>query len=362
MFFEKYMNIAVTGYVGTGSSAMIDLLREYDGVNIVPEQRASYEHQVFYRSGGLFDLLAILGHGTSPVCSDQVINHFIDTMNNLYQYDYVWYGGYKNLVGDEFKKNVDDFVSSISYKFAGTNSTHQTRTYFSIKKTLLQFAAHIIYKKNFMKYGVGYKTDGKPSYVSIPSVDELQQAAVRFTSNYLKIFDRQSGVKVFDHLIWPQQIGNYAKYFNQDDLKIIVLVRDPRDVFLLNKYVWYHDPRGKRLANPSLRTEVEDFAHDWKRTFGPIPQNNNVLKIQFEDLVYHYEETVEQIENFLNLTKSQHSRMKLNFNPDKSIENTQVFNAKEEWKNEVEKLKEMLSEYLFVFPYTFTPKRKLMFD
>ena len=42
------MNVAVTGYVGTGSSAMIDLLREYDGVKIVPEERASYEHQVFY--------------------------------------------------------------------------------------------------------------------------------------------------------------------------------------------------------------------------------------------------------------------------------------------------------------------------
>ena len=362
MFFEKYMNIAVTGYVGTGSSAMIDLLREYDGVNIVPEQRASYEHQVFYRSGGLFDLLAILGHGTSPVCSDQVINHFIDTMNNLYQYDYVWYGGYKNLVGDEFKKNVDDFVSSISYKFAGTNSTHQTRTYFSIKKTLLQFAAHIIYKKNFMKYGVGYKTDGKPSYVSIPSADELQQAAVRFTSSYFKLFDSQGYINVFDHLIWPQQIENYTKYFNQDDLKIIVLVRDPRDVFLLNKYVWYHDPRGKRLANPSLRTNVEEFAHDWKRTFTPIPQSKNILKVQFEDMIYRYDDTIKEIEAFIGLSDSQHVGKKTKFDPEKSIENTQVFNSRDDWRLEVEGLLSFLSDYIYDFPYIYTPERKLMFD
>lgn len=356
------MNIAVTGYVGTGSSAMIDLLREYDGVKIVPEQRASYEHQVFYRSGGLFDLLAILGYGTSPVCSDQVINHFIDTMNNLYQYDYVWYGGYKNLVGDEFKKNVDDFVSSISYKFNGTNSTHQTRTFYSIKKTLMQLAAHVIYKKNFMKYGVGYKTDGKPSYVSIPSADELQQAAVRFTSSYFKLFDSQDNINVFDHLIWPQQIENYTKFFNQDDLKIIVLVRDPRDVFLLNKYVWYHDPRGKRLANPSLRTNVEDFAHDWKRTFTPIQESENILKVQFEDMIYRYDDTIMKIEDFIGLSDSLHVRKNTKFNPEKSIENTQVFNSRDDWKREVDAILSFLSDYIYNFPYLHTPERKFMFD
>ena len=283
-------------------------------------------------------------------------------MDNLYRYDYVWYGGYQNLVGTGFKKNIDEFVSSISYKFDGTNSTHQTRTFFSLKKALMQLAAHIIYKKNFMKYGVGYKTDGKPSYVSIPNVEELQQAAIKFTDGYFKLFDNKDTINVYDHLIWPQQIENYSKFFNNDDLKIIVLVRDPRDVFLLNKYVWYHDPRGKRLANPSLRTKVEDFVHDWERTFKPIPQGKNIMRVQFEDLVYRYEETVAEIENFLGISSSQHIRKKEKFNPHKSIENTQVFNTKDEWRQEVESIEFMLPDNLYTFPYTYTPQRKLMFD
>lgn len=356
------MNVAVTGYVGTGSSAMIDLLREYKGVSIVPEERSSYEHQVFYRSGGLFDLLAILSQGTSPVCSDQIINRFIDTMYNMYQYDYVWYGGYKNLVGDVFLKNVDDFVSSISYKFSGTNSTHQTHTYFSIKKALMQFASHVIYKKNYMKYGVGYKTDGKPSYVSIPSVEELQKAAEKFTSGYLDLFDKKHEINVFDHLIWPQQIENYSKFFNQDDLKIIVLVRDPRDVYLLNKYVWYHDARGKRLSNPSLRTNVEDFVYDWLRTFKPLPKSNNLLIIQFEDLVYNYDETLSRIEDFLEISPSNHLDKREYFNPQKSIENTQVFNARKDWDTEVMGMKNSLCKFIYNFPYKYNPELKLMFD
>lgn len=357
------LNIAITGYVGTGSSAMIDLLREYSGVKIVPDQRSSYEHDVFYRSGGLFDLCAILGQGTSPVCSDKVINRFIETMENLYRYDYVWYGGYKNIVGSDFVKMVNDFVASISYRFEGSNSTHQLRTKFSPVKALLQLASHVVYKKKYMKYGVGYVHDGKPSYVSIPSDEELVNAAKALTTRYFQLFDAESGIsKVFDHLIWPQQLNNYLKYFDDESFRVIVMKRDPRDVYLLNKYVWYYTPVGIRTAVPSLRTEAGDFVHDWQRTVRQGFAQPNVLQVQFEDLVYHYEETVAIIEEFLGLSSSQHIRKYEKFNPQKSIENTQVYNSKVEWKQEVEIITSALSNDLYAFPYTYTPQRKLMFD
>lgn len=356
------MNIAVTGYVGTGSSAMIDLLREYDDVSIVPEQRKSYEHEVFYRSGGLFDLCAILGQGTSPVCSDKIINRFIDTMTNLYKYDYVWYGGYKNLLGDDFLKSVDDFVNAISYSFKGSNSTHQIRTRFSLTKALLQFAAHIVFKRSYMKYGVGYVMDGKPSFVSLPTNEELVHACQKFTDTYFSLFKTNTNNRVFDHLIWPQQVDSFMKCFDEDKLKVIIMKRDPRDVYLLNKYVWYYTPLGVRTSVPSLRTNVDEFITDWQRTVRKSFKSNNILQIQFEDLVYHYDETVHTIEEFLGILPTQHIRKYNTFNPEKSIENTQVYNSNLDWKKEVRDIEEKLKQDLYTFPYEYSPTRKLMFD
>ena len=356
-------NISVTGYVGTGSSAMIDLLREYDGMKIVPEQRASYEHDIFYRSGGLFDLCAIMSQGTSPVCSDKVINRFIDTMENLYRYDYVWYGGYKTLVGEDFMKMTNRFVESISYRFEGSNSTHHLRTRFSPVKALLQLASHVVYKKKYMKYGVGYVRDGKPSYVSIPTEDELVQACKELTNAYFNLFGSEENCsKVFDHLIWPQQTDTFMKYFDSDNFRVIVMKRDPRDVFLLNKYVWYYSPIGVRTAVPSLRTEVDGFIFDWQRTLRDNFVHDNVMQVQFEDLVYDYNNTVDKIENFLGLSSKQHTRQYQKFDPKKSIENTQVYNAKPEWTEEVTPILTVLKNDIYTFPENRKPNIKLMFD
>lgn len=48
------MNIAVTGFYGTGSSAVIDLLREYEGVSCAIRER--YEHYSFLQRDCIFDL------------------------------------------------------------------------------------------------------------------------------------------------------------------------------------------------------------------------------------------------------------------------------------------------------------------
>ena len=41
---ESKINVAVTGYFGTGSSAVVDLLKEYENVRVVPFENQSYEH------------------------------------------------------------------------------------------------------------------------------------------------------------------------------------------------------------------------------------------------------------------------------------------------------------------------------
>ena len=43
---SEKVNVAVTGYFGTGSSAVVDLLKEYEDVRVAPFDNQSYEHNV----------------------------------------------------------------------------------------------------------------------------------------------------------------------------------------------------------------------------------------------------------------------------------------------------------------------------
>ena len=118
------INVAVTGYFGTGSSAVVDLLKEYKPVKIVPYSGQSYEHNVLYHHGGLYDVCALLSRGNTLYTSDKVINNFITEMKRLNDYDYVWFGSYQKLFGDRFMELVYEFVDSIAEKREDKTTNH----------------------------------------------------------------------------------------------------------------------------------------------------------------------------------------------------------------------------------------------
>lgn len=355
---EQKLNVAVTGFYGTGSSAVIDLLREYKGVNVVPEIGRLYEHMPFYVSGGLFDTCTLLTHGNTPLGSDRIINNFIDSMERLNKYNFGWFGSYNALFGNQFIDAVNKFVKSISENRKGQNSNHIVRAYFSPVKALAQVAAKIIYKRKFGKYGVGYQNDSKPVYFSMPTEEELYDAAREFTDSYFEMFNTDGKVKIYDHLIWPQQVDTHARCFS-DNLKIIVLDRDPRDIFLCSKYIWCKPPIGH--GDPHFPVLPSLYADEWSRTVTEHTSNPNALRVHFEDLVYNYDKTVARIERFLGLNANDHLRPKTKFDPSKSIENTQLFQLPQ-WKKEGEEVAELLENFLYEFPYERVPQVKLMFD
>ena len=73
-----------------------------------------------------------------------------------------------------------------------------------------------------------------------------------------------------------------------DDSKAIIVVRDPRDVYLTYReyekkgYTWFpHE-------------SVDDFIVFLKNQYNFIQNNKNILYIHFEDLVYNYEKTTKK--------------------------------------------------------------------
>ena len=81
-----------------------------------------------------------------------------------------------------------------------------------------------------------------------------------------------------------------------------------------------------------------------------VTESKKILRIKFEDLIYQYDKTIDKIEKFMGFTKKDHIRPLTRFNPEVSIKNTQIFNAKE-YQEETKIIEIELKKYLYNFPY-----------
>ncbi len=75
--------------------------------------------------------------------------------------------------------------------------------------------------------------------------------------------------------------------------------------------------------------------------------NQRILRMQFEDLVYNYEQATLKIRDFLKL--GDNPNPKSVFVPQRSMANTQLILKYPQYKKDVEYIESHLSEYLFDF-------------
>ena len=152
---------------------------------------------------------------------------------------------------------------------------------------------------------------------------------------------------LMDQLLLPHNLYRMENYFD-DNAKVIVVERDPRDVFILNKYIWAQNNFGVPMPY-----EVNEFCKYYKgmRESEKPTNSKKVLRINFEDLIYKYDETVKKVMKHLDFSEQMHVNKKTRFNPDLSIKNTQIFNSSHKYDEEMKIIEGELKEYLYDFPY-----------
>jgi len=79
----------------------------------------------------------------------------------------------------------------------------------------------------------------------------------------------------------------------------------------------------------------------------------HVHRIRFEDLIYKYDETEQQIRDILQIPVNGHIQKRTKFDPEKSIRNTQLFLRSSKLQAEVQPLESILADYLYPFPYKY---------
>lgn len=353
------MNIAITGYYGTGSSAVIDLLAEYEGCS--EGGLHSYEHVPLYFPNGLFDLEHKLLYGNDPHRSDEAIKSFRKAMYDLNTTNFEWCGTYQKKYGDQFKNIVDKFIGQITqYTCYGQWYNYYEKGGFKLSKFVKDCIKTVLPgKKVWGEFG---KLPPRPitREMEFSFIDEekFYEYAKEFIRNYFNMINHDNApFLLVDHLLFPHNAYKIDKYFD-DDFRLIVLERDIRDMYVLCKYVWAS--RGYDSPYPN---DPESFLAHWTnmRNAERKTDNPNVLYVQFEDLVYNYDQTVAEIEKFLGLSPDQHIHKKTRFIPERSIDNTQNFRIEKEWEEEVAMFVGKTDE-IYEFPFERKVELKDTFD
>ena len=327
------MIIGSCGFGGTGSSVLTDLLSEYDGIQIYDR----FEFVLSYRVDGLQDLEYHLMKSYAKFESgDYAIKRFLK-QSKCYMTPFI----NKPCDGNIFYKLSNEFIDSIlQLKYRGTDTVDLLSG--NILKNIFAFFS----KKIFMPKVIE-KIIHKPSFLwpcrdifySIEP-DNFYEEARKYIKNILTAMGADFAKPIC--LDQPFEGNNPEQSFPFfEDPYAVIIDRDPRDLFLDAMY--NKSPDGKFFP----RTNVQDFVVYYRNMRKNKKDTDRILYIYFEELIYDYDKSVKRIENFLHLGK--HIRPQSLFNPNTSINNTQMVRLHPENQKDIEYIEQELKDFLFPF-------------
>lgn len=335
--------IIPTGYMGSGSSAVTNLLSEIQGYD---DNNAEFEYVMLHCPDGLFDLEDKLLIGNNALRSDEALHRFINCMFDLYSKNNYWVSGYKTKVSPHFMNFCDDFITELI-------DIELKNIYWYFQQNPV---THLMKAKNYLRRFVGKFSGGRirinrpvqysNMLLAFPTSDQFYTASKNFLDKIYMALGYDRHHLVMDQFLLPHNLFRIPNYFD-DNIRIIVVDRDPRDMFILNKYIWA--PKSVAVPYP-LNAELFCEVYKKSRTSEKQIEDKRILRINFEDLVYMYNETIGYIYDFIGVDSDMHLKKMNLFNPYISINNTQLFYINKNSSEECEVIRENLKDYIYDFP------------
>ncbi|MCA0932639.1 hypothetical protein LCM02_09265 [Lutimonas saemankumensis] len=311
-------NILVLGLLKTGSSALIDLLKEYECFGLIPDEFNDY------RAPGLVaDQLTFTPDDIFPNKIEK-ITHFKQKLRLIYNLFPIF----------ELKKIK--------------NSSFKDRFYFSKKRIKELNSLKSLNKKLISKDELEDKIHHTRLWI--------KNLGVIHAKNKPYILFNQPLETVNDIDIWKKVFFPF---------KLIVVLRDPKDQLadIINfgyLYETFGDPfmtlsgvtletiYGRNRAG-ALNFHIDAIKRrlEWVDSLKNHLEPDSLLLIDFKDLTVNYDETLNAIEEFIKGMKNKHNKKKLFFDPKTGQKSIGIYNEflnKKELKSiiELEELYEKL--------------------
>ena len=332
--------ITCTGFYGTGSSIVTDLLKEFENCYSLGD----YEIRFVQDPDGISDLEYNLVEN----------NHRHNSGYSLKKYEKL----VRFLSGNIFIKKYEPFFDNCFYSesekyikklkmLEWTGMWHEDvrakgEIFYFIERLTNKIVSKI-YKDILKKNERGFTfLKNEKTYLSNP-----KNNFYNYTKTYMDILFKKANklnkeFVVVDQLIPPSNIDRYMNYF--ENLKVVVVDRDPRDCYILEKKIW----KGTIIPTDN----VESFIL-WYKTVRDLKKEerfkNNVLRIKFEEAVYEYEKTLNKILNFLEISQENHVQKMQFFNPEISKNNTKLWLKYPKLQKDIEKIELELKEFCWKY-------------
>jgi hypothetical protein len=344
-----YRFIDVSGVGNSGKSALVDLLREFDGL-WVPE--FWFEFDILRIPGGLIELKTWLCDDWSPVRSHAAVRCFHDVAERM-GLDPRWWDlrGLMRSTSQRYDRRFNGRFRSLSHRFADSFVIGRYRSEWPFdgprEGDVRRFVRKILRR-------VGFRRQIMPEVLLVDGTDFAERATRYLEELYSEIVPADTEAV---------GLNNGFEPFNPvPGLNMIrgalqcVVTRDPRDVFVSglsahrvtgsDRRLLAHDNDG--LSKSFLATD--DLALFVRRY--RLYQNNlyrgddpRVLRVRFEDLVCKYEATAHRVTEFLGLERSRHRRPQSCFSPERSRRNVGLW-RQYSGREEIDYIERELSAYL----------------
>ncbi len=331
--------ITCASYYGSGSSAITDLISEYGSVYSFTDE----EFRFVQDPDGISDLEFQLVENFNRHNSGHALKRYkrlVDFYSgNLFgkKYEAFFHGKWKT-ISYNYINELTDFTFHGWWQY----DLYDRGSFFYFRKRILNKILHkTIWKNNPERTVNNMKKE--ITYCSHPTEERFLEV----TRNYIEsLFLSACGDKkviMVDQIVPPTNLQRYLRYFN--DIKVFVVDRDPRDIFVLEKYVW---------KDGVIPSDVETYCKWFRYTREHRSRENlnseQICLIQFEDMIYHYDKVVQRLCDWLGLNEKDHKMNKQIFNPEQSIRNTKTWEKIPCDQKEIAYIEEQLSDFLYDFP------------
>lgn len=333
--------ITCASYYGTGSSAVTDYLSEFDNIFSL----MNTEFRFVQDPDGISELEYNLVENFNRHNSGHALKRY-KKLVDFYSWKLLK-GNYDRYLNGKWKELSYKYIDELTdFKYHGWwmyDLYDRGRLYYFYKRFVNKILHLTIWSNNPDRQYNNMQNEW--TYCSHPTEEKFLQCTKKYIDALFNEVVGNANMVMVDQIVPPTNLERHLRYFN--DIQVFVVDRDPRDIFLLDKYVW---------KDGLLPNDAELFCKWFKYTRGHRKYENlntdKIKFIQFEDLIYRYDETTSKICQVLNLVGKNHVYPFKYLDPKVSIKNTQMWmRLKMDGfrKNEVAYIEKELREYLYKF-------------
>lgn len=331
--------ISCASYYATGSSAITNYLEEFEDCFSLTD----YEFRFLYDPDGVSDLefhLVQNHHRHNSGYALKRYKKFAEQLGNPYfkKYEHFFRGKWK-ILSDIYVDKLTEFT----YKGYWHQDVLDRGQFFYIRKRCInKLLQHTVWRNQ--KERALNELPREITYCSYPDEEKFLQYTREYTEGLFEAANAENKRNlIVDQVVPPSNLNRYLRYFN--DIKVFVVERDPRDVYLAEKYIY----KGRVVPTESVDIFCKWYEYTRRHRKYEKYNEDKVMFVRFEDLIYHYDSMTKKIDQWLGFDPSMHAHIKERFNPDVSVNNTRLWEKIPGAAEDIRYIEKHLREYLY--PY-----------